>query len=66
MSDSEWIREHIKEYHSDDVPPCGEDPGGCLVVLGLIGAVYLIFRLILPRFGIDIDPCEMVRDFFFL
>ena len=66
MSDSEWVREHLKEYHQDDVPPCGtseEGCMGCMVLLGIIAVAFALLRFVLPHFGIEIDVLEIIRNF---
>jgi hypothetical protein len=62
MSDHEWVKEHISEYHSDDCPPCGTGEG-CGTLLIILGIAFVLFRFVLPFFGIEIDFFQMIQDF---
>ena len=63
MDDHEWVKEHLREYHTDDVPPCGTGEAGCAFWMIII-AIFLVIQFVLPHFGIKIDLIEMIRNFF--
>ena len=63
MDDHEWVKEHLSEYHTDDVPPCGISEAGCAFWMIII-AIFLLIQFVLPHFGIKIDLIEMIRNFF--